>query len=62
MEAAKPAENTNKSLKDKIFDDLGENFKQILNKHLDDRIYNENKSKTWIDNILFDIKDYFLKK
>jgi len=62
MEAAKPAGNTNKNLKEKILDDLGVNFKNILSKHLDDRAYNENKIKTWIDNILFDSRDYFINK
>ena len=62
MEAAKPAGNTNKSIKDNIFADLRDNFKKVLNNHLDDRVYNENKIKTWINNILFDTEDYFAKK
>ena len=45
MEAAKPALNTKKSIKETIRDDLKEYFKKILVKHLDDRTYNEKKLK-----------------
>ena len=61
MEAAKPVMTTNKTQKDKIIDDLKINYQQILFKYLDDRPYNENKIKNWIDNILSDAKDFSIK-
>jgi len=62
MEPAKPAKNVNKILKNNLFDDLQEEYKKILNKHLDDRTYNENKIKNWMNYILLDAKEYFIKK
>ena len=62
MEAAKPPMTKKKSQKDKMIDDLKINCQQILIKHLDDRTYNENKIKNWIDNILSDAKDFSIKK
>ena len=61
MEAAKPAMTTNKTSKDKMIDDLKTNYQRILIKHLDDRTYNENKIKNWIDNILSDAKEFAIK-
>jgi len=60
MDAAQPAENI--SMKDIINEDLKKEFKNILNKHLDDRPFKEEKVKIWIENILNEAKDYFVKK
>ena len=64
MEAAKPAssDNPNKSLKDEILDDLKKEYKQILINHLDEREYKDEKIKIWVNNILTDAKNYFIKK
>ena len=53
MSAPKPA-----SIKEEIKEDLLKAFKDILIKYLDDRTFNENKVKRWINNILEDAKNY----
>jgi len=62
MEPANPANDVENTLKNSIMDDLKEEYKKILIKHLDDRSYNENKIKNWMDYILSDAKEYFIKK
>ena len=62
MEAAKPVVTSDESLKDAILSDLRENYKTIIIKHLDGRTFNQDKIGTWVDNILIDAKDYFIKK
>ena len=42
--------------------DLKKAYKEILEKYMDDRDFNENKILNWINNILLDAKDYFIKK
>ena len=65
MEAAPPTnfktvENT--SDKDQIKSDLKVKYKEILKVHLEGRALNEQKIKTWLNNILIDAKEYFIKK
>ena len=48
--------------KNQIEADLLENYKKILIKHLDDRIIKEDKIKYWMNNILIEAKEYFIKK
>ena len=62
MEAARPVDSEDKSTKDIILEDLKKVYKDILIKYLDEREYKENKIRTWIDNILSDARDYFIKK
>ena len=50
------------SIKDQIGKDLNEKYKEILIKHLDDRRFNIDKIYAWINNILEDAKEYFIKK
>ncbi len=50
------------SIKQQIMSDLKIAFQEIINKHLDDRNYEENKVKNWISYILEDAKKYFIKK
>ena len=50
------------SIKDQIGKDLNEKYKEILKKHLDDRRFNIDKIYAWINNILEDAKEYFIKK
>ena len=45
-----------------ITNDLKEEYKKILEKHLDGRILKEDKINSWMNNILSDAKEYFLKK
>ena len=45
-----------------ITNDLKKVYKEILEKHLDGREFNENKILTWMNNILIDAKEYFIKK
>ena len=42
--------------------DLKKAYKEILEKYMDDRDFNENKILNWVNNILIDAKDYFIKK
>ena len=58
MSAPKPAS----SIREEIKEDLLKAFKDILIKYLDDRTFNENKVKRWINNILEDAKNYFINK
>ena len=60
MEAAKPI-STTKSIADKIDDDLQKAYKDLLIKHLDDRTFKEEKIKGWMNNILIEAKEYFIK-
>ena len=60
MEAAYSVSET--PIKDKIRTDLKDYFKTILIKHLEDRMYNESKIKNWVDNILLECKEYFIKQ
>ena len=62
MEAPSPVNAEDKSTKDIIREDLKKAYKDILSKYLDEREYKENKIKSWIDNILSEAKDYFIKK
>ena len=62
MEAPSPVNVEDKSTKDIILDDLKKVYKDILSKYLDEREYKENKIRAWIDNILSEAKDYFIKK
>ena len=45
-----------------ITNDLKEEYKTILEKHLDGRTLKEDKINSWMNNILSDAKEYFLKK
>ena len=45
-----------------ISDDLEEEYKKLLEKHLFGRIIKEDKINSWMDNILADAKEYFIKK
>ena len=42
--------------------DLKEEYKNILEKHLDGRTIKEDKITSWMNNILEDAKEYFVKK
>ena len=59
MEAPKASDSANK---EDIENDLKQEYKKILLKHLDGREYKEEKIKSWIDNILVEAKEYFEKK
>ena len=56
----KPKNDT--SLKDQIKEDLIQKYKEILKIHLDGRAFKEDKVKFWLNNILTDAKEYFIKK
>ncbi len=45
-----------------ITNDLKIEFKNILIKYLDDRIFKEDKINSWMNEILKDAKEYFIKK
>ena len=45
-----------------IKNDLQKEYKKILEKHLSGRIIKEDKINSWMDNILADAKEYFIKK
>ena len=63
METPKPAEKSpEESMKDKISNDLKKEFKEIIEKHWDGREYIDEKIKTWVNNILIEAKEYFIKK
>jgi hypothetical protein len=47
--------------KDTIFNDLKEKYAEILFKYLDEREFKEDKVIVWIDNILKDAQEYFIK-
>ena len=46
----------------KISNDLKNEYKTILEKHLSGRVIKEDKLNSWIDNIFSDAKEYFIKK
>ena len=56
--------NKNNQLSEKeiIKSDLSEKYKEILKIHLEGRTFKEEKVKSWLNNILIDAKDYFVKK
>ena len=56
------AEIPHLSTKEKIETDIKNYYKQILKKHLEDRIIKEEKIKSWMNNILIDSKEYFINK
>jgi len=45
-----------------ITNELKNEYKNILEKHLDGRIVTENKINSWMNNILIDAKNYFTSK
>ena len=45
-----------------IGNDLKNEYKAILEKHLSERVIKEDKINSWMDNILSDAKEYFIKK
>ena len=54
--------NLTTSIKEEISNDLKKKYKEILIKHLDDRPFKEDKVKLWMNDILMDAKEYFIKK
>ena len=60
LESAIPISNT--TIIDQIESDLKEYYKKILIKHLDDRVIKEDKIKSWMNNILIEAQEYFIKK
>ncbi len=60
LESAIPISNT--TIKEQMVSDLKEYYKKILIKHLDDRVIKEDKIKNWMNNILIEAKEYFIKK
>ena len=54
--------NSNESIKEQINKDLEKAYKEILIKHLDDRAIKEEKINFWMNNILIEAKEYFIKK
>ena len=61
MDAPSPVKS-NTSKKEEMFNDLDKTFKDILIKHLDERVLKEDKVHRWMDNILIEAKEYFIKK
>ena len=59
MEAPKPAEASSEEMKTEILQNLQKEFKKIVENHLDGRVYNEDKIKKWVNNILSECKEYF---
>ena len=59
---APTAVNSTTSIKEEIRNDLNKKYKEILIKHLDDRPFKEDKVKLWMNDILMDAKEYFIKK
>ena len=60
LESAIPISNT--TIKEQMESDLKEYYKKILIKHLDDRVIKEDKIKNWMNNILIEAQEYFIKK
>ena len=56
------SKNNQLSEKEIIKSDLTEKYKEILKIHLEGRTFKEEKVKSWLNNILIDVKDYFVKK
>ena len=50
------------SIKDQINNDMLKVYKEILIKHLDERVLKEDKVYSWMNNILREAKEYFIKK
>ena len=46
----------------RIDEDLKKEFKTILQKHLEGRTIKEDKINSWMDNVLQDAQEYFIKK
>lgn len=61
MDAPLPIKSTI-SIKDQINNDLLKAYKEILIKHLDERVLKEDKIYSWMNNILNEAKEYFIKK
>jgi len=57
-----PEKSETSSIKFKINEDLLKAYKDILIKHLDERALKEDKVNSWMDNILEEAKEYFIKK
>ena len=64
MDTSKPpaTDDPEKILRDKILEDLKKEYKKILINNLDEREYKDDKIKTWVNNILIEAKNYFIKK
>ena len=62
MSAAPTLENQETPINMKITKDLQMKYKEILAKHLDERKIKEEKVYSWMDNVLIDAKEYFIKK
>ena len=63
MEAAKPANTPSEtSIKDEMTNDLKKEFKKIVDNHLDERTYKDDKIKIWVNNIITEAKEYFINK
>ena len=60
MLAAPPSSELPKNKQ--MTNDLKEEYKNILEKHLDGRTIKEDKITSWMNNILEDAKEYFVKK
>ena len=48
--------------KEKMYNDLDKAYKEILIKHLDERVLKKDKIHSWMNNILVEAKEYFIKK
>ena len=59
MLAAPPSSELPKNKQ--MTNDLKEEYKNILEKHLDGRTIKEDKITSWMNNILEDAKEYFVK-
>ena len=61
MEAPDPI-GSGQTKKEEMINDLKNSFKNILEKYLDDREIKDEKMNNWMNNILIDAKEYFIKK
>ena len=61
MEAPNPI-NSEQTKKEEMKNDLKNSFKNILEKYLDEREIKDEKMNNWMNNILIDAKEYFIKK
>ena len=61
MSAPSPA-ISEASEKEKMYNDLDKAYKEILIKHLDGRVLKKDKIHSWMNNILVEAKEYFIKK
>ena len=52
----------NTSIREQIKLDLIQKYKEILKTHLEGRVLKDDKIKSWLNNILIDAKEYFIKK